>query len=220
MAAEGAGIVWQRAGAGRSIRSGAEDADRSAADCPDDEERRAHRPNRHDSGRRAVLQRRFRRRTEGVQDALAIIVRAKLQQEESTTRLNLTKVAMREGKSPSSPAALSQLSSDAERKGLKFEAVEYSLLAGEAEFRSKRYEPARTLLESAASRADQLGARALVAQAHHLLELICAATNQPAEARRHAATARQALDAIRKDARDDQVLQRSDLKPILQDSAR
>jgi tetratricopeptide (TPR) repeat protein len=154
------------------------------------------------------------------QDALAIIARAKLQQEESTTRLNLAKVAMREGKSPASPAALSQLSSDAERKGLKFEAVEYSLLAGEAEFRSKRYEPARTLLESAASRADQLGARALVAQAHHLLELICAATNQPAEARRHAATARQALDAIRKDARDDQVLQRSDLKPILQDSAR
>ncbi len=153
------------------------------------------------------------------QDALAIIARAKLQQEESTTRLNLAKVAMREGKSLSSPAALSQLSSDAERKGLKFEAVEYSLLAGEAEFRSKRYEPARTLLESAASRADQLGARALVAQAHHLLELTCAATNQPAEARRHAATARQALDAIRKDARDDQVLQRSDLKPILQDSA-
>ena len=154
------------------------------------------------------------------QDALAASVRAKLQQEESTTRLNLAKVAMRDGKAAPSPATLNQMSSDLERRGLKFESVEYSLLAGEAEFRAKRYEPARTLLESAASRADQLGAHALVAQAHHLLGLICTATGQPAEARRHAATARQALDAIRKDVRDDQVLQRSDLKPILQDSAR
>ncbi len=113
------------------------------------------------------------------QDALAATVRAKLQQEESTTRLNLAKVAMRDGRAAPSPATLIQMSSDLERRGLKFESVEYSLLAGEAEFRAKRYEPARTLLESAASRADRLAAHALLAQAHHLLELICAATNQP-----------------------------------------
>ncbi len=150
------------------------------------------------------------------QEALPVIARAKLTEEESAARLKLAKVAMRDGQSAPTSAALNQLSSESDRRGLKFESVEYSLLAGEAEIRSKRYEPARALVESAADRADQLGARALVARSHHLLGLICAATGQTAEARRHALTARQMLDAIRKDARDDQILQRSDLKPILE----
>jgi serine/threonine protein kinase/tetratricopeptide (TPR) repeat protein len=150
------------------------------------------------------------------QDALANAVRAKLPEEESAARLKLAKIAVRAGQSSPISAALKQLSSDAERRGLKFESVEYSLLAAAVEFRSKRYGPARQVLESAADQADRLGARALVAQAHHLLGLICTATGQTDEARRHTLTARQMLDAIRKDARDDQILQRSDLKPILE----
>jgi eukaryotic-like serine/threonine-protein kinase len=153
----------------------------------------------------------------GYQEAVTIAARAKLPEEESAARLKLAKVAMRDGKSSPTSTALQQLSSEAERRGLKFESLEYSLLAAAAEFRSKRYVPARALLEPAAGQADQLGARALVAQAQHLLGLISAATAQPAEARRHAVAARQLLDAIRKDARDDQILQRSDLKPILED---
>lgn len=154
----------------------------------------------------------------GYQDALAIAVRAKLPEEESAAWLKLAKAAMREGKASPTSTALKQLSSEAGRRGMKVQSLEYSLLAGAVEFRSKRYEPARELLESAAGQADQLGARALVAQAHHLLGLICTATGQTEEARHHAPTARQVVDAIRKDARDDQILQRSDLKPILENA--
>ena len=74
------------------------------------------------------------------------------------------------------------------------------------------HEPASNLRSRTAER---LGARALLADAHHLLARILSADGNQAEARRHAETARQLVDAIRKDARSDDVLRRPDLKRIL-----
>ncbi len=79
------------------------------------------------------------------------------------------------GRAPLSAAALETLGADAERLGLKFESVYCSLLAGDAERRAKRYAAARDRLESTLGQADRLGARALLAQAHHLLSMIYAA---------------------------------------------
>ncbi len=159
------------------------------------------------------------------QVADTLVTRAKLQQEKISSQLNLAKIAMKDGKSPVRAEMLSHLGATAERQGLKFESAEYSLLAGESELRSKRYAQARVQLDATVARAEQLGARTLLAQAHQLLAVAHAANGEQAEARRHSTRAGQLLEAIRKDAREkdareDHILQRSDLKPILQDTVR
>ena len=73
----------------------------------------------------------------------------------------------------------------------------------------------RDRLESTLVQADRLGARALLAQTHDQLSMLYAAQGNQAESRRHSESARELLDAIRKDAREG-VLQRPDFKAILQ----
>jgi hypothetical protein len=103
----------------------------------------------------------------------------------------------------------------ADRAGLKFEATQATILAAESDVKLKQYARARNALDAAVAQADRLGARSLLAQAHYLMNLIEAAAGNQVEARRHLESARQLLDAIRKDSRSDEVLRRSDLKPIL-----
>ncbi len=149
------------------------------------------------------------------EQSAAIAGRAKLAPVLLVVRLNLAKLNALEGRAPVSAAALGTLGVDAERLGLKFESVYCSLLAGDAERRAKRFAAARDSLESTLAQADRLAARSLVAQTHHQLSLIYAAEGNQPEARRHSETARQVLDAIRKDARPE-VLQRADFKAILE----
>jgi tetratricopeptide (TPR) repeat protein len=151
------------------------------------------------------------------QQALGPAARAKLSQAELVARMNLAKLALVGGQAPGA-ATFQALGGDADRLGLKFEAVECALLAGEADYRSRQYVQARSELEAALSRADRLGARTLVARAHYWLGKTLAAAGDQTEARRHMESARQALDQIKTDARTDAVLERPDLKPILEES--
>jgi tetratricopeptide (TPR) repeat protein len=146
------------------------------------------------------------------QQAEAIATRAKLPPVVLTSQLNLAKTGAAEGRSQPE-AALTKLATDAERLGLRFESTHCLLLAGEAELQAKHYPRAQGQLESTMAQADRLGARSLLAQAHYLLSMVYAAKGDQPESRRHAESARQLLDAIRKDAREE-VLQRSDFKAI------
>jgi serine/threonine protein kinase/tetratricopeptide (TPR) repeat protein len=149
------------------------------------------------------------------QQADAVATRAKLRSAGLLSRVNLAKVGASDGHSQLSAAALLTLGGEAERLGLRFESVYCSLLAGEAELRLKRYTAARDQLESAMAQSDRLGARSLLAQTHHLLSIVYAAEGNQPDARRHSESARQFLDAIKKDARAE-VLQRSDFKVIVE----
>jgi serine/threonine protein kinase/tetratricopeptide (TPR) repeat protein len=146
------------------------------------------------------------------QQAEAIATRAKLPPVVLTSQLNLAKTGAAEGRSQPE-AALTKLATDAERLGLRFESTHCLLLAGEAELQAKHYPRAQGQLESTLAQADRLGARSLLAQAHYLLSMVYAAKGNQQESRRHSESARQLLDAIRKDAREE-VLQRSDFKAI------
>jgi hypothetical protein len=124
-------------------------------------------------------------------------------------------VNVTEGRSLLSSTALVALSKEAERLGLKFESAQCSLLAGEVDLKLKRHAQARVQLESALAQADRLGARLLLAQAHHLLAIAYSSEGNQADSRRHSEAARQLVDVIRKDARGDVILKRSDLRAIM-----
>ncbi len=168
----------------------------------------------------------FGRRAEGIPGCVAASVRAKLQQEEIADPAE-----SREDRDEGRKVGLSGRNAEPNGRGPGAARTEIRvggvLAAGGRGGAPRRSDTSRRGRSStrAASRAEQLGARTLLAQAHQLLAVACAANGDQAEARRHATTARQALEAIRKDARekdvrDDQILQRSDLKPILQDTVR
>jgi len=60
----------------------------------------------------------------------------------------------------------------------------------------------------------------LVAKGHYVAAMLLRLTGKPAEAAPHFAQASRMLDEIRKEARSDDVLKRSDLAPIYAESVR
>ena len=149
------------------------------------------------------------------QQAHARAARGKFATLELTTRLNLAKIDVKEGRTKLAGEALSRVAAEADRAGLKFDSTQATILAAESDVKLKQHARARSALDAALTQADRLGARSLLAQAHYLMSLTEAAAGNEVEARRHRDSARQLLDAIRKDSRSDDVLRRSDLKPIL-----
>jgi hypothetical protein len=80
---------------------------------------------------------------------------------------------------------------------------------------AKRYPEARQELERALAKSEKLGMRALLARSHYLLASALRATGDTTEASRHLGDARRILDEIKKEAKTDEVVKRSDLAPIL-----
>jgi len=109
---------------------------------------------------------------------------------------------------------LSKLSEDADSMGVKYVSVECSIYHAEALMNLKSYEPARKELESALSKSEKLGLRALLAQSHHLLARDLELAGTAADAPEHYKQARKILDEIQKDAKTDSIVKRSDLSPI------
>jgi eukaryotic-like serine/threonine-protein kinase len=151
--------------------------------------------------------------------AESLAAKSKLRPLQLRSRLNLSKVAVEEGRSTLTAPALTALGAEAGRLGLRFDALKFSLLAAATELRLKNHGAARARLESAITEAERLRARMLLAEAHHMLAEIDTAEGNRTEARRHAETAQQLVEAIRKDARGDEVLRRPDLKRILGEPA-
>ena len=149
------------------------------------------------------------------QQAHATAVRGKSATFELTARLNLAKVDVKEGRTKLAGQTLTTIAAAADRAGLKFESTQATILAAESDLKQNQLARARTSLDAALAQADRLGAKSLLAQAHYLMGLTEAAAGNEVQARRHRDSARQLLDAIRKDSRSDDVLRRSDLKPIL-----
>ena len=130
------------------------------------------------------------------------------------SKFNVAKVAVRQGRFQSVASSLSKLSEDADGMGLKYVSVECSIYHAEALMNLKSSEPARKELESALSRSEKLGARALLAQSHYLLARDLELGGRAADAPEHYTQARKILDEIQKDARTDSIVKRSDLSPI------
>ena len=135
-------------------------------------------------------------------------------------KFNAAKIAVLEGHSLEAINALRPLAEEADRSGLKYLSVECSIYLAEALLDSKDYARARPQLEDTLRTSEKLGLQSLLAKSHYFLAEAFRRSGSQAEASHHYSETRRILDDIRKEARSDDVLKRSDLATMYQESAR
>jgi len=136
------------------------------------------------------------------------------------SKVNLAKVAMKEGQSQVAISALRALAQQSGALRLKYLSTECSIHLAEALLGKKDYAGIQRELEPALRNSEDLGSRILLVKCHYLLATALRASGKEPEAARHYAEVRRILEEIRQEARSDQVMKRSDLGPIYVESAR
>src|SRR5438552_4964201 len=136
------------------------------------------------------------------------------------SKFNMAKIAVKQGRSQDAVNVLKPLADDADRSGLKHLSIECSVYMAEAVIASKQYSQARDLLDRTRRNSENLGLQVLLAKSQYLLAEVLRLSGNQTEAAQHYAAAHQTLDDIRKEARTDDFLKRSDLSVIYQQSAR
>jgi tetratricopeptide (TPR) repeat protein/tRNA A-37 threonylcarbamoyl transferase component Bud32 len=131
------------------------------------------------------------------------------------TKVNLARLAIKQGHSAAAVSSLRELAREADSRRLKYVSVECSLYLGEALLGTKDYSHARQELEDARRKSEDLKLQILLAQSHYFLGTVLNLTNNQAEASRHYTEARRILDEVQKEAHSDSLLKRSDLSPIV-----
>ena len=129
-------------------------------------------------------------------------------------KVNLAKLAVKQGRASATVSQLRELSQRADAMGLKYLSIECSVALGEALTNAKNYALAQRELEGAVTRSEKLGLRALLARSHFLLARTLELSDHAADASPHYVQARQIADSIRKEAKADGIISRSDLSPI------
>ncbi len=135
-------------------------------------------------------------------------------------KLNLAKLAVQERRSREAIATLKPLAQKAETLGLKYVAVQCSLLMAEAMVQVKDYAHAKPELEQILLRSDKLGLQPLSAKAHFLLATIARASGNSADAKDHAQQVVRLLEPMSKQKGAEKVLQRSDLSAMYTEATR
>jgi tetratricopeptide (TPR) repeat protein/tRNA A-37 threonylcarbamoyl transferase component Bud32 len=136
------------------------------------------------------------------------------------SKINLSKVAVKEGRPQAAIKALPASSQQADARGLKYLATESSIWLADALLDAKDYARARHEAERALDSSERSGFRALLAESHYLVATALRLTGNESEARRHYTDSVRLLDEIRKEAGKDDVLKRADLAPIYADASR
>jgi eukaryotic-like serine/threonine-protein kinase len=152
------------------------------------------------------------------QRAVQLALRAKSPAAALLAELDAAKIDIIEGRAQAASQVLKRISTEADRIGLKYVAVECDLYLGRAALTLGQHARARDALERALTEADRLGARVLLAKAHFWLASTLQAQGNAADARRHADEARRLVDEIRREARGDKILERADLRELAQRS--
>ena len=124
------------------------------------------------------------------------------------------------GTQPRGHATLKPLAQKAETLGLKYVAVQCSLLMAEAMVQVKDYAHAKPELEQILLRSDKLGLQPLSAKAHFLLATIARASGNSADAKDHAQQVVRLLEPMSKQKGAEKVLQRSDLSAMYTEATR
>jgi tetratricopeptide (TPR) repeat protein len=148
------------------------------------------------------------------QQALLSASKTSDQQMTLLSKVNLAKLAVKQGGAASAVNTLRSLCNDADSLGLKYLSVECSVHLADALIETKNYAKARDELNRALNRSEKLGLRALLARSQYLLGRSLQLSGNAKEAASHFAEARRILDDIKKDAGSDSVTKRSDLAPI------
>ena len=135
-------------------------------------------------------------------------------------KTDLAKVDVQDGRGKAAINSLRPLVEQAEKLGLKYIAVECSLLMAEAMIQTHDNPRAQQELERALLRSDKLGVKPLSARAHFMLATIARQSGQNSEAQDNYRGAIQLLDGMRKEPGADKILQRVDFKVIYDEAIR
>jgi tetratricopeptide (TPR) repeat protein len=103
---------------------------------------------------------------------------------------------------------------DADKFGLKYQAIQCSIALGESFAASKQYAQAKQELENALAASDKYEMLVLRAQSRYALSQVLAATGDGAGARQQLQEAKSLLEKIKTEAKGDAILKRADLAPI------
>src|SRR5215469_4055174 len=114
------------------------------------------------------------------------------------SKLNLARVAIKEGRSREAIGPLRALAEQADTAGLQYLSVECSVLVGEALVNGKDYSQARQELNRALARSEKMGLQLLQANSHYLLATILRLGGNGSEASRHYLDAHRILDEVNK----------------------
>jgi len=135
-------------------------------------------------------------------------------------KIHLARQEVGEGRAAAGLASLRTLAQEADRQGLKYQAVECSIYSAEAMLQLKDFIHARPELERALTQSEKLGLNPLSLQAHYLLATGLRESGNTADAQDHYRQALRILETITKEPGADQLLNRSDLSTISTDSKR
>ncbi len=136
-----------------------------------------------------------------------------------TSKLNLAKVAVAEGHSPTAIRDLRNLTSQADSEGRRNISVEASVLLAEAMIKTKDYSHARQELQNSLSRSEKLGLRLETAKIHYLLGSALRLSGSTSDSVAQYREALQLLDEISKEQGAEHTMERYDLKSIHADAA-
>jgi len=129
-------------------------------------------------------------------------------------KVNLAKLAVKQGHTSAAVTQLRVLSQQADRAGLKYLSIECSVALGEALTNAKNYALAERELEGAVTRSEKLGLRALLAQSQFLLGRTLEVSGHAADAAPHYVQARQIAESIKEESKSDRIVSRNDLNLI------
>jgi tetratricopeptide (TPR) repeat protein len=154
------------------------------------------------------------------EQALQSATRSKEPDKILIAKTDLAKVDVQDGRGKAAINSLRPLVEQAEKLGLKYIAVECSLLMAEAMIQTHDNPRAQQELERALLRSDKLGVKPLSARAHFMLATIARQSGQNSEAQDNYRGAIQLLDGMRKEPGADKILQRVDFKVIYDEAIR
>lgn len=152
------------------------------------------------------------------EQSLQAAERSKDAQKILLAKIGLAEVEVREKRGRQAIPDLRKLIQQADDLTLKYSSVECSIFMAEAMMQSHDYTHARQELQRALLLADKFGQQPLSAHAHYLLATITRDSGNNTEAQDNYRSVIRTLDAMRKDAGAEKLLQRSDLKLMYEDS--
>jgi eukaryotic-like serine/threonine-protein kinase len=136
------------------------------------------------------------------------------------SKINLARQDVGEGRSAAGLSALRSLAQEADRQGLKYQALECSIHSAQAMLQMKNFAQARQELERDIAQTERLGLNPLSAQAQFFLAGVLRESGSTSDAQDHYRQALRLIDAMTKDLGADKLLNRSDFSTISTDSKR
>ena len=162
----------------------------------------------------------FRSARASYDKALAAATRSKEPERILLAKVDLARIAAKEGPPAQAIATLRPLQQQADELGLQNISVECLLSTAEAMIRSHDNARAPQELERALLRADTVGLKPQSAKAHYLLGNTLRASGNQAEAQQHYREVVKLLDGMRREAGAEKILQRPDFKAMYEEATR